>query len=223
MRGSRTGLWIVVFAAAWIAGGGCEAPPKPYGTESSLRLVAPVRQVWAIAPAVNLSGQRDVDPLLQADYVYEQLQQIDGVTIVPVNRVVEVYAGMKIDGVKSPEQAAQVCHLLHCDALIVPTITAYDPYNPPKLGAALQLFQATPEGNGDAGKPAAVFFQAVGMFDAANGSVRARVLSYAAGRNDPKSPLGPREYLENMQRYCGFVYDQLAADLLKQLNVQPPA
>jgi hypothetical protein len=212
-----------VFAAAWIAGGGCEAPPKPYGTESSLRLVAPVRQVWAIAPAVNLSGQRDVDPLLQADYVYEQLQQIDGVTIVPVNRVVEVYAGMKIDGVKSPEQAAQVCHLLHCDALIVPTITAYDPYNPPKLGAALQLFQATPEGNGDAGKPAAVFFQAVGMFDAANGSVRARVLSYAAGRNDPKSPLGPREYLENMQRYCGFVYDQLAADLLKQLNVQPPA
>ena len=91
--------------------GGCQETPKPYGTESRLRLVAPVRQVWAIAPAVNLSGQRDVDPLLQADCVYQQLQQIDGLTIVPVNRVVEVYAGLKIDGVKSPEQAAQVCEL----------------------------------------------------------------------------------------------------------------
>jgi hypothetical protein len=222
MQSSWKGLWVVAVAAVWIAAGGCEEPSRPYGTETRLHLNAPVRQVWAIAPAVNLSGQRDVDPLLQADCVYEQLQQIDGVTIVPVNRVVEVYAGMKIDGVKSPEQAAQVCHLLHCDALIVPTVTAYDPYNPPKLGAALQLFQATPEGNGGVDKPAAVFFQAVGMYDAANGSVRAQVLHYAAGRNDPKSPLGAREYLENMDRYCGFVYDQLAADLLKQLNVQPP-
>jgi hypothetical protein len=115
-----------------------------------------------------------------------------------------------------------VCHLLKCDALIVPTITAYDPYNPPKLGAALQLFQATPEANGNAGKPPAVFFQAVGMFDAANGSVRARCLSYASGRNDPRSPLGPNEYLENMERYCGFVYDELAADLLRQMNAASP-
>jgi hypothetical protein len=222
MRSSWMSRWIIALAAVSITAGGCEMPPKPYGFETRLHLNAQVRQVWAIAPAVNLSGQRDVDPLLQADYVYEQLQQIDGVTIVPVNRVVEVYAGMKIDGIKSPEQAAQVCHLLKCDALIVPTITAYDPYNPPKLGAALQLFQATPEGNGGAGKPAVAFFQAVGMFDAANGTVRAKCLSYAAGRNDPKSPLGPNEYLENMERYCGFVYDQLAADLLRQLDVPPP-
>jgi hypothetical protein len=212
---------MVALAAVWITAGGCEMPAKPYGTETRLRLNAPVRQVWAIAPAINLSGQHEVDPLLQADYVYEQLQQIDGLTIVPVNRVVEVYAGLRIDGVKSPEQAAQVCRLLKCDALVVPTITAYDPYDPPKMGAALQLFQATPE-NGDPGKPPVVFFQAVGMFDAANGSVRARCLSYASGRNDPKSPLGPMEYLANMERYCGFVYNELAMDLMKQLNVQPP-
>ena len=34
--------------------------------------------------------------------------------------------------------------------------------------------------------------------------------------------MGPREYLESMERYCGFVYNALAADLLKQLNQQPP-
>jgi hypothetical protein len=215
-------LAIALCVVPWITIGGCEAPPKPYGIETRLRLNAPVRQVWAVAPAVNLSGQKGVDALLQADYVYEQLQQIDGLTIVPVNRVVEVYAGLKIDAVKSPEQAAQVCQLLKCDALVVPTVTAYEPYNPPKLGAALQLFQATPHNAGDTAAQDAVFFQAVGMYDAANGSVRAQVMAYAAGRNDPSSPLGPREYMESMERYCGFVYDMLAADLLKQLNQQPP-
>ncbi len=151
MRGTQNRLLIVALSALAIVAGGCEPQPKPYGTETRLRLVAPVRQVWAIAPAVNLSGQRDVDPLLQADYVYQQLQEIDGVTIVPVNRVVEVFAGLRIDGVKSPEQAAQVCQLLKCDALVVPTVTAYDPYNPPKLGAALQLFQATTKTADDGG------------------------------------------------------------------------
>lgn len=222
MRGTRNRLVSVALTGLWIMAGGCEMPAKPYGTEMRLRLAAPVRQVWAVAPAVNLSGQRDVDPLLQADYVYQQLQEIDGLTIVPVNRVVEVYAGLRIDSVKSAEQAAQVCQLLKCDALVVPTVTAYDPYNPPKLGAALQLFQATTKTVSTGSTRPAVFFQAVGMFDAANGSIRAKLLAYAAGRNDPKSPMGPREYLESMDRYCGFVYEMLAEDLLKQLNQLPP-
>ena len=222
MRGTWNRLLITAFTGLWIVAGGCELRPKPYGTEVRLRLAAPVRQVWAIAPAVNLSGQRDVDPLLQADYVYQQLQEIDGLTIVPVNRVVEVYAGLRINGVKSPEQAAQVCQLLKCNALVVPTVTAYDPYNPPKLGAALQLFQATTKRASVGSAQPAVFFQAVGMFDAANGSVRAKLLAYAAGRNDPRSPMGPREYLESMDRYCGFVYETLAQDLLRQLNQLPP-
>lgn len=56
--------------------------------------------------------------------------------------------------------------------------------------------------------------QAVGMFDAANGSVLQQVKIYAAGRYDPQSPMGDREYLLAMDRYCGFVYHQLIADLL---------
>jgi hypothetical protein len=208
------------------AGGGClEEKPKPYGTEARLRFSGPTQQVWAVAPVINLSGLREVDPLLQADLVYEQLQQIDGLTVVPVNRVVEVYAGLKIDAVKSPQQAQEVCELLNCDALVVPTVTAYDPYDPPKLGASLQLF--TRSGGSNAGQNDAAgspgFLQAVAMFDAANGSVREAVLAYAAGRNDPQSPMGPREYLESMDRYCGFVYNALAADLLRQIKKQSPA
>jgi hypothetical protein len=58
--------------------------------------------------------------------------------------------------------------------------------------------------------------QAVGMFDAANGSVRDALLAYAAGRNDPLGPMGAKEYLASMDRYCGFVYHELIARLISE-------
>ena len=59
---------------------------------------------------------------------------------------------------------------------------------------------------------------AVGMFDAANGSVLARLSVYAGGRHDPVGPLGAREYLLNMDRFSGFVYHELIQDLLRSMN-----
>jgi hypothetical protein len=216
--------------------GACAERPPEYGREFVQSLPPKRREVWAVAPAINLSGQREVDPLLQADLLYQQVQQVRGLTVVPVNRVAEVYAGLGIEQVQSAEQAALVCDLLGCDALLVPTVTAFDPYDPPKLGASLHLF-AKP---GNFARPANVdprelvrraapprdesmprahdaeFLQAVGMFDAANGTTRDALLAYAAGRHDPVGPMGAKEYLASMDRYCGFVYAQLAADLLRQ-------
>src|SRR5258706_12879679 len=123
-----------------IADAGCTKPDPVYGHEQTKSLTTRRRQVWAVAPVINLSGEKGVDAFLQADLVFQQLQQVQGVTAVPVNRVAEVYATLRIDRVASPEQAALVCDLLHCDGLIVPTVTIYDTYNPPKLGPAIQLF-----------------------------------------------------------------------------------
>jgi hypothetical protein len=113
-------------------------------------------------------------------------------------------------------------------------VTAYDPYDPPKLGASLQVFgkaaapqrpknvspreltrQASP-GPYDALPAArqADFLQVVGMFDAANGSVRQALNDYATGRNDPAGPLGADEYRLSMDRYGGFVYHELIATLM---------
>jgi hypothetical protein len=217
---------------------GCGPKEQPYGTEYIRRLPNNGRGVWAVAPAINISGQREVDPLLQADLLYEQVQQVRGLTVVPVNRVVEVYAALGIDQVNSAEQAALVCDLLGCDALLVPTITAYDPYNPPKLGASLHLFakpgsyarpaNVDPRELARAASPPAEqslpaagdvpFVQAVGMFDAANGSVREALFAYAAGRNDPSGPMAAREYLVSMDRYCGFVYQSLTGDLIRSIR-----
>src|SRR5438105_11954670 len=179
---------------AAIAGGmmraGCAKRPRPYGTEATILLPGRKRQVWAVAPAINLSGEKAVEPILQADLLYQQLQQVHGLTVIPVNRTAEVLASLRLAKVQSEQQAAIVCDLLGCNALIVPTITAYDPYNPPKLGASLQLFskpadyvrqaslsprdmarQATPNTN-QAMPPATGIVQVVGLYDAENGSVR---------------------------------------------------
>src|SRR5262249_32372183 len=98
--------WIVLLLCAF-AVHGC-TDQKPYGTERGLAWPGPRRQVWAVAPAIDLSGQRNVDPLLQADIVFQQLQQVDGITVIPVNRVIEIYTSLHIEKVQSPEQAAIV-------------------------------------------------------------------------------------------------------------------
>jgi hypothetical protein len=222
--------WIGIVAVIFLSG--CSHDEPTYGREKRLLLVSTHRQVWAVAPAVNLSGQGQVDVLLQADLVYEQLQQVNGLTVIPVNRVAEVYASLKIQKVQSEEQASLVCQMLGCDRLLVPTVTIYDPFNPPKLGAALQLFAkgADTEGTGRISvrelarraapeqmqplPPEGNFVQVVGMYDAAAGSVREAIQRYAEGRSDPKGPYGPKEYLVSMDRYCGFVYHELIAQLL---------
>jgi hypothetical protein len=224
---------LLLMIVAALVGAGCTEQTAPYGREFTKVLPTKRRQVWAVAPVINLSGERGVDPFLQADLVYQQLQQVQGVTVIPVNRVVEVMASLHIDRVSSPEQAAIVCDLLQCDGLVVPTVTIYDTYNPPKFGAAMQLLvkpgafarpanidpremtrraapmptDPMPALNGDT-------IQVVGMFDAANGTVRDRLHLYAAGRHDPIGPMGEKEYFASMDRYCGFAYSELIEQLI---------
>jgi hypothetical protein len=214
---------------------GCSMFGSPkYGTEQMLFLPGKVKAVWAVAPAVNVSGQPAVDPLLQADLLYNQLQQVHGLTVIPVNRVVDVFVSLHIDRIQTPEQAALVCDLLGADAIVIPTVTLYDPYNPPKFGAALQLMakpgsfvradnvdpralvRAAAPNPGDAAQVIdnADFIQSVGMFDASNGTTRQLVLDYADGRNNPLGPMGANEYFQSMDRYCSFVYYTLIDDLL---------
>jgi len=207
----------------------CQQKPE-YGSEPQMFLPGTARQTWAVAPAVNLSGVKEADPILQADLLYTQLQQTAGLNVIPVNRVVEVFAALRIEQIQSEEQAAIICNLLGCDAICVPTITAYDPYDPPKMGASLHLFRKTNVLNAGVDPRELVrrasprpnestplrsgFLQVVGMFDAANGSTRAAALLYAQGRNDPAGPYGARGYLIEMDRYNGFVYHSLIEELL---------
>jgi hypothetical protein len=66
------------------------------------------------------------------------------------------------------------------------------------------------------------FIQVVGMYDAANGSVRDAVLRYAKGRNDPTGPLASNEYFEDMDRYSGFVYHTLIEQMIGRVSQKSP-
>lgn len=232
---------IVAFATVCVVG--CRADEPQYGVERRLRLPGEAEQIWAVAPAVNMSGQGEVDPLLQADIVFKQLQSIRGVRAIPVNRTVEAYASLRIDRIETPEQAQLVCELLGCDGLIVPTITLFDPYSPPKLGAALQLFARDGSLIRQTGRlgmddvqaiaraardqmtlppPEAIggeFLQEAGVFDASHGSTRDALSAYANGRSDPKGAAsGMRAYLLSMDLYAGFVYHELLHNLMLSLK-----
>jgi len=226
--------WGVMICLLWtMALTGCASKDPPYGTETRLSMVNARHVTWAVCPAVNLSGEQGVDSILQADLLYQQLQQVGGLTVIPVNRVAEVFANLRIEKIRSEEEAALVCEILGCDALVVPTVTIYDPFTPPKLGVSLSLMRkpaagaqtprVDPEtlirsaspGSELAMPPAtSALVQVVGMYDAANGSTREALWRYAEGRNNPAGPFGAREYLVSMDRYCGFVYHELIADLL---------
>lgn len=232
-RFTRMTSLAICFGAVVLAA--CAPKRKPYGEEDRYLMPGTRRMVWAVAPTLNISGEREVDPLLSSDILFNQLQQVEGLTILPVNRVAEIYASLKIEKVQSEQQAYEVCDLLGCDGLVVPTITAYDPYNPPKMGASLQLFlkpgayklvptvdprelerSATTPSLSPMQSPHHLL-QAVGLWDATDGSVRSRVHLFAVGRSDPNTLVNENEMYINMDRYSGFVYHELIAQLLWEL------
>jgi hypothetical protein len=231
----RIALATLLIVCIWTMSG-CGEHPKPYGVEGQLFFPSPRSQVWAVAPTLNISGESHVDPLLQSDLVFAELQQVHGLTVIPVNRVAEVYIAMRIDRVQSEDQADEVCQALGCDGLIVPTVTLYDSYDPPKMGASLQLFSrpgalgqdppldpheleraASPMPQLAMARPQRMI-QVVGLYDAVDGTVQTRMASYAAGRVDPNGPLGEREIQLDMDRYSGFVYHELISRLLVQIS-----
>lgn len=225
----------LVLLAALVAAG-CESGPVPYGRESIGYAPRYGPRSIAVAPAVNLSGQSQPDALLQADLVYQELQQVRGITAVPVNRVAQVYAGLGLRGIDSTEQAWAVCDALGVDALLLPTITAFDPYDPPKMAGSVQIFirksvsrdgqidprtlsrRATGGPDVQPGPQNADFIQEAAMFDAAAGSTRERVTAYAKGRVDPAGALGEREFYLNMDRYAAFVWHALIEDALARFG-----
>jgi hypothetical protein len=227
---------IAILVMAWLAlAGGCGPQPKPYGEEQQLFLPGAHKQVWAVAPTINISGQSPIDPLLQSDLVYQEMQQIHGLTVIPVDRVVEAYASLRINKIESEREADMVCQILGCDALVIPTITEYDPYDPPKFGASLQLFmkpgafgtvplldprqlERSPTSENVTPMPGPRnMAQVVSVYDASDGTVLDRVENYAKGRIDPNAPLGARQIVISMDRYCSFCYHELLVELLGEL------
>ena len=116
---------------------GC-APSGPQVREAPAPS-APTR-LWAVAPLRNESGSAHADGLTLADHLARQFETAPGVDVLPVNRTLVAMEALNLASTASPGDALKLLGTLDADVLVVGTITAYDPYDPPKLGLALELY-----------------------------------------------------------------------------------
>ena len=196
---------------------GCSARLKP---PTALTAPYPPPKLWAVVP------------FHIADWFTEQLQQVQGIDTVPVNRVIVAMRRLGMPEAATPADIRQLANALGVDGVIIGTVTAYDPYPPLMLGAAIQLFETTPHNRlrgfdpqeltrsprgtvspGDLGSAGPVA-QAAGVFDATNHQTLSWLKKYAAGRSEPQGAYGQDIYLVSMELYTQFVSYRLIHDLL---------
>jgi hypothetical protein len=230
------GLIILIMALT----AGCQPTlTRPIGLENPRKGT----RLWAVAPFANESGVSIVDPNRVADLFTQQLQQVGGINSVPVNRVLLAMRHLDIRSVSTPAEALALIDALGVDALVVGTVTAYDPYPPPTLGMAVQVFTAgshrssssidpqalVRSSRGDEavpdvlGNPLRATAQAAGVFEARNHTTLAQLEQFATGRTQPDEAFGNDIYLNDMELYTQFVSFRLIHDLLafERARLQP--
>lgn len=205
----------------------------------------PAPKLWAVAPLDNQTGTLLVDTTRLADKLTHQLQQIKGIETVAVNRVLEVMTEQKLTAITSIPEAMAVIEALDVDGLIVGAVTAWDPYEPPKIGLTVQLYaRRNPNGTtsldprlltASATDPLALavvrYRQPVNhvaaYLDAGHGDVLTRLQRYAKGRSGHDSPAGWRRYLLSMDLYSEFASHELMRRLFaaewERLTAADPA
>ena len=178
---------------------------------------------WAAAPLRNESGTSVPDALALTDKVVAAAQQALGITCLPVNRTLEAMAAIGIDEVRTPEEAEALASAMGVDGLLVGTITAYDPYDPPTYGLSLALLarsgrlagtgggvdprRVATDGTGRAGASTWATAPASAVsahLDAKSHDVLMALRSYAQGRHDAEGAFGWRRYTASMELYTEF-------------------
>jgi len=183
--------------------------------------------VWAVAPVLNESGTALFEPDEIADALIKSAEEARGLRAVPLNRTLAAMRALEMPAVQSPEDALALAQAVGADAVLVTTVTAYDPYDPPTLGLTLALFGDTLRLHG-AGPPPDVDPIALAsapsdlaamprttyrdrplstvseMLDARNHQVLRDLIAFARGRHDLEGPLGYRVYTARMDLFTEF-------------------
>lgn len=187
----------------------------------------------AVAPVLNFSGEFQFDSNKAADLLASELTYVDGVTVLPVNRVIATLATQGKTQIESPEHAIQTAEMVGADAIIVAGITEYDAYTP-SVGFVLQMYTV----NG-AAMPNA--FDAVSMsrmprpvmttsihdplvptsqvqlvLNGNHEKVRQLVKEYARPRENADIHLGWEQYLKVQTLYLRFCWHEAIDRLMDQ-------
>jgi len=193
--------------------------------------------LWGVAPLRNESGTTVVNAMSVTDALTHAIEQVRGIRTVPVNRTIETMRSLDMHGIATPADAKRLAQAMGVDALVVGSITAWDPYDPPVIGLSLAL-HADPgvlvgrRGELDAQRltrlsteydPAArsrylarPVTVASDVLDARDHGVLLELREFADGRADPESALGWRVYTASMELYTQFASYHAVRTLLDQ-------
>ncbi len=97
----------------------------------------------AVVPFFNQSGFAQINGADVANSYRHQLQQIPGFEVLPVGVVDHHLARQPIPVDQAPD-FQQLARDLGVDAIVVGSITDFDPYYPPRLGLAVRWYAANP-------------------------------------------------------------------------------
>lgn len=187
-------------------------------------------QLWAVAPLRNESGTSAADPLKITDALIAQLTEVRGLSALPLNRTLGAMRALGIASIDTPAQAIAVMRALKADAIVVGSITNYEPYQPLRMGLNLAvlgdspvLFADLPQEEQPKADELMEFRKATTdvkpqsarnlltplssvsvMLDSDNHAVLADIKRYANGRVDPDSALGWETYTRSMARFVDF-------------------
>lgn len=224
----RSRLYVVAGVLVGLLAG-CTSSPH------STRLTSPYDRTVtiAVAPAMNLSGSTDFDPVAAADLFASELGHVDEVMVIPVSRVLAALAGEGRRQIQSPSHALEVCEALGADAIVVMAVTEYDPYDPPIVGMAAQLYALpSPPGSGfdpvaasrraspgvdeASDSPLRPKAQSQRVFNASHDEVAEAVREYARDRDADNSPMAWRKYIKSQQMFLRFCCWATVRELIRQ-------
>jgi len=216
----------LAIAAASVLIGGCAGPDlTPAEQIVSPYSITTGEVLLAVAPLRNESGTGLVDTLAMTDRLVQKLDEVTGITCLPTNRSLQAMRALGMEFVSSPSDAKKLGRALGVDGLVVGTVTAYDPYDPPKLGLTLAIFGSDGRLAGNRASGAdPIAMQSAGsevgmnaglfrdqpltvvseMLDGRDQGVQMNVRRYAEGRTEQATALGWRGFMANMDLYSQF-------------------
>jgi len=233
IMGRRTSVVFSGFllTLATLAGACQGRPAQPL----VLKAPYPAERVWAVAPFANESGVSGVDGAMVADRFVSEIEQVDGIRCLPLNRTLAAMKSLGMNGIRDLQQASTLMRTLQVDGLVLGTVTEWDPYRPLRFGAAIEVISAaegadrkpidlkeltmpTAEsgGRGGAQQAKAEVSQGSRVFDARSNETLTELERYARGRFDPDSALGAEAYETRMDLFTRFGAFVLTRDLLEQ-------
>jgi hypothetical protein len=209
---------------------GCTSAPQ---MPTVLRAPYDSERVWAVVPFANESGVSAVDGNMVADRFVAEVEQVDGVRCLPLNRTLAVMQQLGMTKISDIRQLYTLMRALQVDGILIGTVTDWDPYKPLRFGAAVEVISAasdsaakpldlkdvtmpTTDSRVDVDGAMVAISQASRLFDARNNETLADLDQYGSGRADASSALGSRVYEQRIELFVRFGAYILVRDLLEQ-------